>query len=339
MAMRALVTGGGGFLGKKLVRQLIESGNKVRVFELPGVDNSEESALGAEIVKGDLRSRKDVEKACRGMDAVFHVASLASPWGPFRLFYDINVMGTEHIISGCRQNDVPRLVYTSSPSAIFDGTNHRGLDENVPYPARFTSYYGRTKAMAERLVLDAGRPGLITCAIRPHAMWGPGDNHLFPRILSRALSGRLSIVGSGKNKVSVTHVEDAARAHILAAQSKRCAGKAYFVNQDKPVLLWELVCTTLEAAGVKPPTRKVPRAAAWAVASACEALWSAVKLKGEPFLTRYMVDELTLDHYYSNSRAAADLGYRPQITTETGRDTFVDWIRNTLLPRLKIKGK
>jgi nucleoside-diphosphate-sugar epimerase len=139
--------------------------------------------------------------------------------------------------------------------------------------------------------------------------------------------------------ISVTHVEDAARAHILAAQSNRCAGKAYFVNQDEPVSLWELVCTTLELVGVAPPTRKIPRALAISIASACEALWAAGKLKGEPFLTRYMVDELTLDHYYSNSRAAADLGYRPQITTETGRNTFVDWIRNTLLPRLNSKGK
>jgi nucleoside-diphosphate-sugar epimerase len=339
MVMKAMVTGGGGFLGKALTRLLLAEGHATRVFELPLVNTASLAELGAEVISGDLRDPQAVEKACQGMEVVFHVASLASPWGPGRLFDAINVTGAENVIAACRREKVPRLVYTSSPSAIFDGTDQRGLDESVPYPTRFTSHYGRTKALAEQKVLAAHGPDLATTAIRPHVIWGPGDNHLFPRLLKRALAGKLQIIGTGRNLIDVTHVEDAARAHLLAAQSQRPAGKAYFVSQGRPVSLWGLVGTILEKVGIEPPRRKVPYPVAKAAALLIEIVWAAGRLKGEPPFTRYIVDELARDHYYNISRARADLGFEPRVTTESGQQSFVDWIKNELLPKLEPAGQ
>jgi nucleoside-diphosphate-sugar epimerase len=268
------------------------------------------------------------------MEVVFHVASLASPWGPAALFDAINVTGAENVIAACRRAKVPRLVYTSSPSAIFDGTDQRGLDERAPYPKRFTSHYGRTKALAEQRVLAANGPDLATTAIRPHTIWGPGDNHLFPRLLQRALASKLRIIGSGQNLIDVTHVEDAARAHLLAAKSERSAGKAYFVSQGQPVSLWGLVSTILEKVGIEPPRSKVPYPVARAAAGVIEVIWAAGRLKGEPPFTRYIVDELARDHFYNISRARADFGYQPRVTTESGQAALVEWIQQELLPRL-----
>lgn len=332
---RYLVTGGGGFLGKVLTKMLVREGHKVRALELPSVNTSELVPLGVDVHSGDLRNREDVDNACRGMDAVFHVAALAAPWGSYKSFYDINVMGTANVIDACRKYNVPRMIYTSSPSAIFDGTDHRGLDEDhTPYPQNYTSFYGKTKALAEKLSLAANAPDFITCAIRQHTIWGPGDNHLFPRIFKNARSGRLSIIGTGENMIDVTHVEDAARAHILASKTNECAGKAYFISQGKPESLWGMVISILEKSGVKPPTRKVPYRTARAAASAIELIWKTGNFEGEPPLTRYMVDELARDHYYDISRARKDLGYEPRVTIEIGMDAFIEWIKTDLMKRI-----
>ena len=160
---------------------------------------------------------------------------VASMGGLWKHYYENNVLGTRHVVEGCLAHGVGRLVYTSSPSVTFDGSSQEGVDESAPYPKRWLCHYSHSKALAEQHVLASnGQNGLLTCALRPHLMWGPRDRHLVPRLLERARSGRLRRIGDGTNLIDTLYVENAAAAHLLAADALRpgssVPGRAYFIS-------------------------------------------------------------------------------------------------------------
>lgn len=319
--MKALVTGGGGFLGRYVVEQLLDRGEDVRVLGRSRYPEVE--ALGAECVQADLGDADAVVAACEGVDAVFHVGALAGVWGPYERYFRTNVEGTRHVLEGCRTHGVPKLVYTSSPSVVFDGSDMEGVDESVPYPEHFEAPYPETKSIAEREVLAANGPALATCAIRPHLIWGPRDNHILPRILARARAGRLRIVGDGTNKVSVTYVENGARAHLQAldalAPGADVAGKAYFIGQAEPVVLWDFINQLLEGFGVPPLTKRVSVGMAAMVGGVLEGAYRLVGAASEPPMTRFMAHELATSHWFDLSAARRDFGFDPEaISTEEG---------------------
>lgn len=235
--MQALVTGGGGFLGLYMTEQLIARGDQVRVFCRGRYSRLDE--LGVETVRGDVRDADAVTAACRDIDVVFHTAAVPGVWGAWSIYHGVNTRGTLHVIEGCRKCGVPRLVFTSSPSVIFDGKPHENVDETYPYPrtASYFCHYPHTKALAERAVLEANGGGLATVSLRPHLIWGPRDNHLIPRLIQRARSGRLRRVGDGTNLVSMSYVENVAAAHLQAADvlsaGSPVAGEVYFINEPE----------------------------------------------------------------------------------------------------------
>jgi nucleoside-diphosphate-sugar epimerase len=259
--MRVLVTGGGGFLGSHIARQLVARGHRVAVLgrhPYPGLDE------GIECIQADICDSNAVNRALKGREAVFHAAAMAGIWGRPKDFYSINVEGTDNIIAGCVQNSVSKLIFTSSPSVVFGQSDMENVDESAPYPEVHLSQYSRTKALAERRVLQMnGHNGLMTVALRPHLIWGVGDPHLIPRVIERAKKGRLLRVGQGGNRVDLTHVENAAHAHVLACEameaSSPIAGKCYFVSDDRPVDLWKWIDELLSAltgesrSGEQPP--------------------------------------------------------------------------------------
>jgi nucleoside-diphosphate-sugar epimerase len=230
--MKALVTGGGGFLGHAIVQQLVARGDEARSFSrgtYAALDR-----LGAEHHRGDLADAAAVRRAVAGCDLVFHVGAKAGAWGKYEQFYQTNVVGTNNVIDACREAGVRYLVYTSSPSVVFDGSDLEGVDESVPYPSDYDAHYPQTKALAERAVVRANDAQLRTVSLRPHLVWGPGDNHLVPRIVARGRSGQLRRFRGPPKLVDTTYVDDAARAHLLAADrllggaADGIAGKVYF---------------------------------------------------------------------------------------------------------------
>ena len=319
--MTVLVTGGGGFLGLYVVEQLRARGDEVRVFCRHRHERLEE--LGVDWHQGDVRDAEAVTAACEGIETVIHCAALPGIWGPWQRYYQVNTVGTQHVIDGGRRTGVRRLVHTSSPSVVFDGTDHDNADETLPYPDRFECHYARSKAVAEREVLAAnGLDGLATVVLRPHLIWGPRDNHLVPRLINRARRGRLRQVGDGTNHVSMSYVENAAAALVQAGDllepDAPHAGRAYFINEPDPVNLWEWINRLLETAGLPPVTRQVSAGTARRVGAVLEAAWWLFRLPGEPPMTRFLADQLSRTHCYSISRAEADFGYRKIVPADEG---------------------
>src|SRR5262245_31871534 len=143
--MRALVTGGGGFLGQAVVSQLHDRGDEVRSFSRQ--EHSLLTKLGVEQFQGDLLDPAAVARAVTGRDVVFHVAAKAGIWGPYQEYYSTNVFGTRNVIAACLQKGVCRLVYTSTPSVVFHGHDEKGIDETAPYSDRFLAWYPHTKCI------------------------------------------------------------------------------------------------------------------------------------------------------------------------------------------------
>jgi 2-alkyl-3-oxoalkanoate reductase len=319
--MLTLVTGGNGFVGRYIVEQLLARGERVRVLGRGAYP--ELAALGAECIQADLGAAEAagaLAGAMRGVEVVFHVAAKAGIWGAFDEFYRSNVTATQRVVRAAEKAGVPKLVYTSSPSVAIGETDLAGVDESTPYPTRYLSPYAATKSLAERYVL--ARTAIATTAIRPHIIWGPRDPHMFPRLLARARSGRLFRVGDGTNLVDVTYVENAAEAHLLAADAlgerSPLRGRAYFIGQEQPVNLWDFINEVVTRSGCKPVKRSISLPAAMRVASVIEATYRTLNLPGEPPLTRMMVSQMGLSHWFEHSAAQRDFGYGPRISTAEG---------------------
>ena len=318
--MKAVVTGGGGFLGGAVARLLRQRGDSVRSFtrsRYPWLDE-----LGVEQSLGDLANLADVERAVTGCDVVFHVAAKAGVWGRYSAFFDTNVTGTQNVIAACKKHGVRRLVYTSTPSVVHAGKDVAGANESLPYPKHFEAYYSETKAKAEKAVLAANGPDLATVSLRPHLIFGPGDPHLIPRIIAAAKAGKLKRIGTKTITVDVTYIDNAAQAHLDAADRLDIgtppAGKAYFLSNGEPVELWPFIARVLAEAGAPPVTKSVSAWKARLAGRVMEVLYWLLPLPGEPPMTRFVASQLSTSHWYDISAARRDLGYAPKVSVEEG---------------------
>lgn len=329
--MNALVTGGGGFLGTALCRQLVEGGHSVR--SISRSSHAQLAELGVEELRGNLDDRDALRRAMEGCDSVFHVAAKAGVWGARKEFYRTNVVGTENVLRACADAGVQRLVHTSSPSVCFDGTDHVNADNSLPLATTFLAPYPETKAQAERAALQANGPTLATCALRPHLIFGPGDPHLLPRLVATARAGKLPRVGDGKNTVTVCYVENAARAHVQAAESlvpgAEHSGQAYFIGQEQPVVLWDWIGELLARVGAPPIRKSLSRRSAYAVGALLEVLWHGLRLPGEPRMTRFVATQLATSHSYSMEPAREAFGYAELVSLDDATQRTVDWLRET----------
>lgn len=325
--MRSLVTGGGGFLGGAIVHRLLELGDEVRTLQRGRYPQLE--AAGVECIRGDLADPDVVDRAVRGCDRVFHVAAKVEMWGRIEPFRLANVVGTENVIDSMRRHGVGRLIFTSSPSVVHAGTDIEGGDESLPYPEHYEAAYPETKAEAERLVLAANGPDLATVALRPHLIWGPGDTTLVPNIVNRARKGQLRLVGDGMNLIDTVVIDNAVDAHLLAADKlepgAECAGRPYFISNDDPRPLKEIVNGFVTAAGLPPVERSIPVAAAVAVGHVFETIHRWLPMTGDPRMTPFLAQNLATAHWYDISAAKRDLGYRPRVGIDEGMARLREW--------------
>ena len=325
--MKALVTGGGGFLGFAIVKMLRQQGAEVCTLARHHYDKLVPLAVTQHI--GDLACYETVKLAATGCDIVFHVAAKAGIWGKYDDYYCANVTGTENVIQACRALGVQKLIYTSSPSVVFDGTSMEGLDESLPYPNHYETAYPETKAIAERAIIAANDHHLATVSLRPHLIWGPEDNHLTPRIIERGSAGKLRRIGDEDHKVDCIYVDNAAYAHLLAAQKleigSAISGKCYFISQDDPRNLWDIVNGILATADIAPVTKSIPFRLAYSVGWLLEGIYRGLNKQQEPPMTRFLARELSTAHWFNMSAANEELGYQPVVTIDEGFMRLKEW--------------
>lgn len=327
-----LVTGGTGFLGRRLVERLLAEGRAVTVLGRTPAPDLEKR--GVRFIRASLDDAPAVAAACAGIGTIFHTAAKVGVWGRYADFFRTNVLGTRALLDGARLHGVRTFVHTSTPSVVYNGQSLANADESLPLTSDCPSPYPLTKAIAEREVLAANSPALRTVALRPHLIWGVGDPHLVPRVLARARAGRLRIVGDGKNVVDMVHVDNAVDAHLLAeralaTENSPAAGRAYFITNGEPVLLWDWINDLLRALGEPPVTKKIPLGAAATIGAVCETLWRVLPVNTEPPMTRFIAAELAKDHWFNLDAARRDLGYVPRITMATGTENLVKHLRES----------
>lgn len=322
MAETIIVTGGGGFLGSALLKSLKKDGHDLRTINrgiYPELD-----ALGINVLQGDLADYATTLEALRGVDTVFHVAAKPGVWGPYAEYFDANVKATMNILRACRELKIKRLIYTSSPSVTFGGSDQDNVDESVPYPDHYMAAYPETKAKAEQLVLEANDEDLATVSLRPHLIWGPGDRHLIPRVLDKAQKGRLRLIGKATKLVDAVFIDNAVQAHLCAyerlSRDSVIAGKAYFIGNNEPWPMERILNSILSSADMPPVNKRISFRFAWVLATTIEYVYTLLRIKSEPPLTRFMVAQLNTSHWYNPKASQSELGYYPKISMQEGFD-------------------
>lgn len=324
-----LVTGGGGFLGGHIVRLLLERRERVRVLgrrDYPWLAKD-----GVECVRGDLADADAVGRAVAGCRAIVHTAAIPGVWGDYSLYYNANYLGTKNILDAARDTGVDALVYTSTPSVVHGGDGIEGGDETLPYPDHYITPYAATKALAEKLVLASNSDGLATAAIRPHLIFGPDDTQLIPKLLQRARAGKLMRVGDGRNKVSVSYVENVADAHLLALDNLErrgaATGQAYFINELEPVNCWDFINRIVTGMGMPSIMRSVPYGVAYAAGWLCEKIGTLTGRKDDPRMTRFLASQLATSHWFRVGKAVRDLGWSPKVSLDEGVRRMLEDLR------------
>jgi 2-alkyl-3-oxoalkanoate reductase len=309
--VKVLVTGASGMLGAGVARALGLRGDEATVFQRhpAGLDCAE--------ILGDIADEAAVRSAAAGQDAVIHLAARVSVTGSWAEFARTNVTGTAHVLDAARSAGATRVVHVSSPSVAHGGDSLVGNGASAADPDHARGHYARSKAVAERLALAA--PGLRVVAVRPHLVWGPGDTQLVGRIIARARSGRLALVGPGTALVDTTYVDNAVDA-ILAALDRveSAAGQAFVVSNGQPRPLAELVGRICAAAGVPAPRRHVPYQVARAGGAIVELAWAGLRRSADPPMTRFLAEQLATAHWFDLRETRSALGWAPRVDLDEG---------------------
>ncbi|BAT79761.1 hypothetical protein LR48_Vigan04g037100 [Vigna angularis] len=338
-----VVTGGRGFAARHLVEMLIRQNEYcVRIADLEDsivLEPPEQLGLlgqalnsgRAQYVSLDLRNKAQVLKALEGVEVVFHMAAPNSSINNYQLHYSVNVQGTKNVIDACVEQRVKRLIYTSSPSVVFDGVHGiHNADETMPYTPSPNDHYSATKAEGETLVIKAnGTNGLLTCCIRPSSIFGPGDRLLVPTLVDTARKGKSKfLIGDGNNVYDFTYVGNVAHAHICAERalaseepvSEKAAGEVYFITNMEPMKFWEFVSVVLDGLGYERPRIKIPAAVILPIAHLVEWIYRLLGPYGMqvPQLTPSRIRLVTCSRTFDCSKAKDRLGYAPIVTMQEG---------------------
>jgi nucleoside-diphosphate-sugar epimerase len=324
MSTVSFVTGGTGFIGRRLVRRLIAEGHAVRVLAR-SVDKARSLFDDeAEIIPGDLDDTGALARGCRGADRVFHLAAQVGDFGPRRGYYHTNVEGTLAAVDAAERANAVRFVYIST-NAVTGIKRVHVTDETAPY-ATNGGHYGISKGMAERVIRDrheqSGFPGVI---LRPPVVYGPGSANWVLRPLSLMKQGKMVLVDSGRGLCWHVYVDNLVDAAVLASGHKKAPGEVFIISDGKHDTTWGDYFNLLaKTAGYGPVTRNVPKPVAVAAAHASYALYAAFGVR--PKLTPLGVGILTSGAPVSIAKAQSVLGYQPKVDLAEGMKRVGEWL-------------
>jgi|HubBroStandDraft_3_1064219.scaffolds.fasta_scaffold24404_2 farnesol dehydrogenase len=325
--MKVLVTGGTGFLGRRLVEHLAPR-HALRLLVRPG-SSRERFPAGVEIAAGDVTDPGSLLQAATGCDAVVHAAALVKILAPAALFDRINGGGLENVLAAAAEAGVRKIVYVSSFIALGPSESGPGglLDESAePRERPWINDYERTKTRSDRRARQAIAEGVPLDVVYPGVLYGPGElteGNLVVRHLLDLLHRRLPfLIGAPGRRWSYAQVDDVARG-IGAALERAGAGERYVLGGDN-VTLGEFYATVERLSGVPVPRRRLPDGVAKAMGAAAKL---QARLTGAtPKLTPDLVEVYRHDWAYSSARAARDLGFRVRPLCD-GLAEVLDWLR------------
>lgn len=332
--MKALVTGASGFLGGRLVHALRSRPDTEVAILVRRTSNLRDLGDTSDltVVVGDLTDPTSLRSAVAGVDVVFHCAARVDERGTSSQFWDENVRATENLMAAAREAGAGRFVFVSSPSALmaYDGGDQVDIDESTPYPGRYLNLYCETKAAAERAVLAANAPGFVTCALRPRAIWGPGDRSgPIVKLLARTYQRRLPDLSYGRDVyASLCHVDNIVDACLRSAVSENVAGKAYFIADAEQTDIWPFLGMVAGRLGCPPPKPAPNPKVLAAIVAGIEWAWKipALATRHSPPLSRYAVALMTRTSTFDTAAARRDFDYRPVVDRDTGLSGFLDWV-------------
>ena len=314
--MRILLTGASGFLGRAIAGALLARGHAVRaLLRHPGA-----AVAGLEPRLGSASAFEDVCAAAVDCDAIVHAAGCVDPLAGIETLHEANVRTTDCVLGACELVGVPRLVLASCASVVLGSEDLEGVDETQPYPARWATPLPHTKALAEQRVLAANGPDLATCVLRPHLLWGNGEQRLVPALLDLARRGKLRLFGEPDKRIDTCHVDNAAEAHALAVErlepGSAIAGKAYFIAQGEPLSIEAFFNALLRAGGFPPEKRRLAGLTARALAT-------GARMQGDdegpsPLINANTIELFSRSSWFDLAAAKRDLGYAPKVGFAAG---------------------
>ena len=316
-----LVTGATGFLGKYVVKELVEHGYQVRAFGRNSKVGRSLENSSVSYFQGDLTKADDVLEACKGMDLVVHAGALSTVWGPWEDFFQANVLGTKYVLEACRQTDIQRLVYVSSPSIYAALKNQLAIKESDAPEENNLNNYIRSKLASEKLFKDY--PDVPSIILRPRGLFGIGDTSILPRVINLSQKIGIPLIGDGRQLMDMTCVENVALAIRLAIEAPEAKGEVYNITNGEPRAFRDLLEESLTGLGYPIKYRKIPASLISGIASSLEFLYKSLNLKGEPPLTRYTYYLLRYSQTLDISKAERELGYRPKISISEGIEQYV----------------
>ena len=323
--MNVLVTGANGFIGSNLCEALTQSGLSVTGL----VRNSSDLRFlvnedRIKIVKGDITVRESLANAVQDKSVVFHVAGLASDWGPLDIFREVNVEGVRNVMDCALQAGVERVVHISSVS-VYGFPGGTDIDEKSPLVARPQDTYITTKTEGEKLALNYNSREMAVTAIRPAGVYGPNDRTTTLQLLPAILSGQFGYVNGGRHIMAPVYIDNLIQMIKLVAESDKAPGQVYNATDDGKTTWKEYVEWMCEDLGCKKPRLSIPNWIAWPLALILERTAKLFNKKESPMINTYRIRAVMQDNHYSTQKAKSELGYRPEITTREGIRRTIRW--------------
>lgn len=326
--MKAIITGATGFIGRNLAEDFQANGIQVIATGRSMRTGKELGARGIEFRAADICDISQFSSACRPVDCLIHCAARAGDWGRYQDFYEANVMGTRNVIRMCRECGIPRLIFISSPSVYFDGSNRFGISEEAPLPVTQRTHYAKTKVINEGELMALTETGLDVIILRPRAVHGPHDATITPRILRMAGKGRIPLINGGQALVDVTYIgnlRDAIRLCMAAPYSSW--NEVYNVTNGHPITVHDWFDGMLKAFHLPFAAKNIPMGVARVIASLSEVVSRLPFGPKKPLMTRFSVDYMGTSMTLSIEKARQNLGYSPTVSNAEGFKRTADWFR------------
>jgi 2-alkyl-3-oxoalkanoate reductase len=310
------ITGATGLVGSHAAEEALKRGHRVRALVRPSSDTQWLDRWGVETIVGDLEKSESLVAGANGADWVFNCAAKVGDWGTLDEFRRLNVDALRLLLDAAVIAKVERFVHVSS-LGVYEGRDHHGTDESVAPAANSLDAYTRSKTEAEALVLEYHRKrGLPAAIIRPGFIYGERDRTVLPKLLLNLRRGTFAYFGSGQQVLNCIYVKNLVEAIFLAAETPAALGEVFNVTDGQPVTKMQFVSSVAELAGLRPPTRRIPRGVARVLANLVEGIAKARGAKNAPIINKARYKFLALNLDYSIDKARRVLGYKPPFPFE-----------------------